>query len=133
MNLTGTAVTRVDKTVNFSWGTAAPVAGIPADGFSVRWTGQLLPQYTETYTFRTTSDDGVRLWVNGQLLVDHWTDHGSAVDAGSIALTVGQKVDLRMEYYDHTGGAVAQLTWSSPSTPAQTIPTTQLFPAAPGP
>src|SRR3954464_2132306 len=62
------AVTRTDGTVNFNWGSGAPAAGIGADHFSARWTGQVEPLFTQTYTFFTVSDDGVRLWVNGQLL-----------------------------------------------------------------
>ena len=69
LDFTGTTVTRIDPTVNFDWG-AAPAAGIGADTFSVRWTGQVKPQFSQTYTFYTQSDDGVRLWVNGQLLVE---------------------------------------------------------------
>ena len=64
-NFTGATVSRVDPTVNFDWGTGSPAPGIGADTFSVRWTGQVQAQFSQTYTFYTTSDDGVRLWVNG--------------------------------------------------------------------
>ena len=67
INLTALRLTRVDSTVDFDWGTGSPDASIGADTFSVRWTGQVVPLYSQTYTFYTTSDDGVRLWVNGQL------------------------------------------------------------------
>src|SRR5688572_11078881 len=62
-------LTRVDPTVNFNWGTGSPDPAIGSDTFSVRWTGRVSPRYSETYRFYTTSDDGVRLWVNGQLLI----------------------------------------------------------------
>ncbi len=58
---------------------ARPVTGIGADTFSVRWSGQVSPRYSQTYTFSTTSDDGVRLWVNGALLIDQWNDHAPTV------------------------------------------------------
>src|SRR3954447_21245246 len=66
-NLSGApAGTRIDKTVNFNWAASPGVAGGGADAFSVRWTGQVLPASTGQYTFTTNSDDGVRLYVNGQ-------------------------------------------------------------------
>src|SRR3712207_7898002 len=59
--------------------------------YSVRWTGQIEAKYTETYTFRTASADGVRLWVDGQLVVDNWTTHTARIDTGTIALEAGKR------------------------------------------
>ena len=77
--------------------------------------------------FYTESDDGIRLWVNGQLLINNWTDHEVAENSGSIALTAGQAYDIKLEYYDSTGSATAQLLWSSPTQPKAIIPPSQLF------
>ncbi|MFO8006741.1 MAG: PA14 domain-containing protein, partial [Candidatus Brocadiia bacterium] len=93
MDFTSHALTRVDPTVNFDWGSGSPDASMGADTFSVRWTGQVEPLYSETYTFTTRSDDGVRLWVNGQSVIDNWTDHGPTYDSGTIALSAGTKYD----------------------------------------
>src|SRR6185503_3713165 len=65
MNFTQRKLTRTDATVNFDWGSGSPNAAVGVDTFSVRWTGQVQPQFSETYTFYTRTDDGVRLWVNG--------------------------------------------------------------------
>jgi hypothetical protein len=127
-DLTGTKVTRIDQTVNNDWGSGSPDPGIATDSYSVRWTGQVQPQYSETYTFYTQSDDGVRLWVNDVLLVDNWTDHSSVENSGTIALTANTKYSIRMEYYENTGSAVAKLSWSSPSRTKQIIPKERLFP-----
>ena len=127
----GTPMTRTDATVNFAWGNGSPASSIPVDGFSVRWTGQVQAQFSETYTFTTLSDDGVRLWVNGQQLINNWTDHGPTENSGTITLVAGEKYDLTMEFYENGGGAVATLSWTSPSTAKQIIPTTQLFPSTP--
>lgn len=127
MTLTNLVLTRTDATVNFSWGTGSPDPSIPVDHFSARWTGQVQPQFTQTYTFYTESDDGVRLWVNGQALINNWTDHAPTENSATIALVAGQKYDIKMEYYENGGGAVAQLLWSSPSTTKQAIPTSQLY------
>jgi hypothetical protein len=129
MTLSHLVLTRTDATVEFDWGSGSPDPSLPADHFSARWTGQVLPQYGETYTFFTASDDGVRLWVDGQLVIDHWDDHGPAEDSGSIALIAGQAVDLRMEYYENGGGALAKLLWSSSSQAKGPIPSSQMLPA----
>ena len=128
-DLTNLRLTRVDATVNFNWGRSAPASGIAADTFSIRWTGQVEPRFSETYTFYTVSDDGVRLWVNGQQLIDDWNDHTAIQNGGTIALTAGQRYDIRLEYYDGSLEAVAQLSWSSASQPRQVIPPAQLYPA----
>ncbi len=122
--------TRTDATVDFDWAAAAPSGtGAPADNFSARWTGEVLPAYSQTYTFTTRSDDGVRLWVNGKLLVDNWTAHSATENSGTIALTAGKKVAITLEYYEKTGDAVAQLSWSSPSVAKAIIPASALFPS----
>ncbi|HTH46998.1 MAG TPA: PA14 domain-containing protein [Candidatus Limnocylindria bacterium] len=118
---------RTDSTVNFDWGSGSPDPKISADTFTVRWTGQVQAQFSETYTFTTTSDDGVRLYVNGQLIIDEWIDQGPTDWTGSIALQAGKFYDIRMEYYENGGGAVAKLAWSSPSTSQTIIPTSQLY------
>ena len=123
--------TRIDPTVNFDWGAGSPDAAVlPSDNFSVRWTGQLQPKYSETYTFYTTSDDGIRLWINGQLLIDHWTPHGTTEDSSTLALQAGQNYDIKLEYYENSGGAVAALSWSSLSQAKEIIPQSQLFPTS---
>jgi hypothetical protein len=124
------ALTRTDAQVNFDWASGSPATGVTADNFSVRWTGQVEAPVSGAYTFATTSDDGVRLWVNGQQLVTNWTDHGPTTDSGpAITLTAGQKYSVTMEYYERGGGAVARLLWSYPGQAQQAIPQSRLFPA----
>jgi len=113
--------TEIDSTVDFPQG-PSPSAGFPTKKYSVRWTGLVKAPASGTFTFVTESDDGVRLWVNGQKLIDNWTDHGSTPDQGTIPLEAGKFYDLRLEYYQNGGGAVIQLEWSGPSLPQQTIP-----------
>lgn len=115
--LTGApAVTRV-QAVDFDWGTGAPLTGIKADSFSVRWSGTVQASATGSYKFQTVSDDGVRLWVNGVLLNDDWTLHSAkTTTTASINLVAGQKYSIRMEYYENGGSAVARLRWMTPGT-----------------
>ncbi|HEX8834521.1 MAG TPA: PA14 domain-containing protein [Abditibacteriaceae bacterium] len=126
-NFTGSSVSRVVSRVNFPWGTLSPDAAIGADTFSARWEGWVQPQYSQTYTFYARADDGVRLWVNNQLLIDAWKDQGATEYSKTITLTAGQKYSLKMEYYENAGGAAAHLLWSSPSTPKQVVPQSQLY------
>ncbi|HEX8852058.1 MAG TPA: PA14 domain-containing protein, partial [Pyrinomonadaceae bacterium] len=128
VDLTSLRATRIDPAINFEWGTNAPDPAIGADTFSARWSGQVVPLYTEQYTFHTLADDGVRLWVDGQLLVNEWSDRAPTESSGTIQLTAGQKYDIRMEYYENGGAATAKLLWSSPRQTKQVIPQTQLYP-----
>ena len=122
MNFGSLALTRTDPKIDFSWGAAAPDPLVGVDNFSVRWTGEVEAAFTETYTFYTNSDDGVRLWVDGKSLVSNWTDHGNTEDSGTIDLVAGNFYSFKMEMYENGGDAVAQLRWSSPHTPKQIIP-----------
>ncbi len=129
-NLTDLAVTRVDPTVNFNWSRTAPDPSIAKNIFSVRWQGEIEAEYSQTYTFRTTANDGVRLWVNGQLLIDHWTDHAVRQNQGKITLQAGEQYSIEMDYYEDSGRSVAKLSWSSPGHQNQIIPSSQLYPPA---
>lgn len=126
-------MTRLDPTVDFVWGnTTNP---IPNGGgyYCVRWTGQVQPQYSETYYFDANTDDGVRVWVNNQLLIDHWVAQSASDSIGAITLQGGVKYNLQMDYFQATGSAVAHLSWYSPSQPKQIIPSTRLYPATNSP
>jgi len=127
MTLSGTSLTRTDAMVNFDWGSSSPMASINVDGFSVRWTGMVQPQFSGTYTFYTLSDDGVRLYVNNQLLVNNWTDHSSTENSGTISLVAGKLYPIKMEFYENGGNAIAELFWSCASLTKELIPTSQLY------
>lgn len=101
--------TRNDTAVNFDWGTGGPGNGLANDDFSVRWTRTMNFQ-AGNYTFTTTGDDGVRLWVNNHLLIDKWSDQPATNYAGTIYLN--GSATIKMEYYEHTGNAVAKLVWT---------------------
>ena len=123
MNFENLVLTRTDPQIDFDWGSpGGPDPSVGDDNFSARWTGEVEAAFTETYTFYPRTDDGVRLYVDGQLLVDRWVDRGTTENRGTIDLVAGNSYSLIMEYYDNTGGAVAELRWSSPRTPKQLIP-----------
>lgn len=122
---------RIDPTVDFEWDTGSPDPTINSNYFTAMWTGSVQPQFSENYTFYTSIDDGVRLWVDGQLLVDAWIDEGESEWSGSIALQAGRLYPLTMQYYQNLGPAAAHLSWSSPSLGKEVIPQSQLYPQAP--
>ena len=117
------ALMRTDPNINFNWGDpGGPGTPIGVDGFSARWTADLEAPLTETFRFITNSDDGVRLWLDGKLLIDNWTDHSTTENIALVNLVGGRIYALRMEYYENIGGAVASLAWESPSIARQIIP-----------
>ena len=112
-NLSGEPIlVRIDEQVNFDWGLGSPDPRIPCDNFSVRWTGKLIPPETGIYELYLITDDGVRLWIDGKLLIDSWYDRGETMDRVRIRLEAGRAYDIRIEYYEHTGSAKAQLAWN---------------------
>ncbi|MEM8864314.1 MAG: carbohydrate-binding domain-containing protein [Planctomycetota bacterium] len=118
---------RTDLNVNFNWGSGSPASTVPSNNFAVRWTGQIEPLYSQTYTFLTTTDDGVRLWVNDVLIIDQFIAQAATTHTGQITLTAGVKYDIRMEYNEIGGQASAVLEWSSASQARSVVPTSQLF------
>lgn len=121
------ALVRQDPGINFNWGNNAPEQVINQDKFSVRWEGQVQALYNEQYTFYTKTDDGVRLYLNGHLIIDQWIDQGATEFAGSAFLQAGEKYPIVMEYYENSGEASAELSWSSLSQVRQVIPEDLLF------
>ncbi len=111
----GPSVIRDDANIDFNWGDGSPAAGISNDNFSVRWTRTLvLPPGRHKFTTRT--DDGVRLWVNNQLIIDRWYPQSLSTGEGEIEL-YGGPVSIKMEYFDLTGGAEAHLSMTQITVP----------------
>jgi beta-glucosidase len=108
------AVTRVDREVNFDWGMLSPAPDIPADDFSARWTGKLVAAVSGKYRFGAIVDDGVRVYLDGKLIAEDWTDHAPATVTGEVTLEAGKSYDIKMEYYEDKIGAVARLAWQPP-------------------
>jgi hypothetical protein len=128
--LAGTKRTRVDPVISFDFGTGAPIAGIGADSFSVRWTGKIIPRHSEVYTFTVRSDDGARLWVGDARtpIIDAWVVRQGEESNGNVQLEQGREYSIRLEYFDGSRGASVQLFWSSPSQRRELVPTSQLVP-----
>lgn len=127
--------TRIDHWIWFPSTVASPMEGLDASAFSVRWTGQIKPQYSETYTFEIEHDDGVKLWVNNTVVIDQLGTVGT--HTGTIALTAETLYDIRIDFLQGPAPGVhpwyCMLRWSSASQVEQTVPHARLFhPGSPG-
>jgi beta-glucosidase len=114
--LSGTPVaTRTDPNVDYTWTGTAPAAGLSTTNYSVKWTGTITPPTTGSYTFGLTSDDGSRLFINGQQVIDNWRDQATNTETAQVALTAGQPVQVEVDYYQAAGDAVVSLGWLPPA------------------
>lgn len=106
----GTAVTRIDQTVNFNWAAAAPgVTGIAVDNFSVRWTGVLKVPETGDYMFYLRSDDGSRLWIDNNQIITQWVDQAAVTKQATIHLEKDEVYNVKLEYYESAGDAEVRM------------------------
>jgi hypothetical protein len=114
------AVTRNEAEINYDWGTGSPAPGIDKDNWSARWTSNInFP--AGTYRFLATMDDGMRVWVDGSLIIDAWYDSTSHTIRADRVLSAGNH-QLRVEFYERIGEATARLSWFLVSTPAPPPP-----------
>jgi len=104
---------RIDSTVNFNWGSGSPGSGVPSDRFAVRWTGYLTVSTSGTYKIWVTADDGVRVWIDGNLVIKAWRLQPPTEYSWTGTLSAG-KHSIKIEYYENTGGAVIKLGWTPP-------------------
>ncbi len=102
-------VRRVDDNINFIWNDKSPADGIPAVGFSARWMTRVMVPVSGDYTLKVVSDDGVRVYVDGKLVIDNWSNHGPETRAYGLHLDKGKFYDVKIEYYQDGGGAMIRL------------------------
>ena len=119
------SIDRVDPTIDFNWGSGI-ITKYGRDYVSIRWWGKVRPLTSEPYTFYLNADDGVRLYVDHDILLDMWEEH-SVEKKATVHLVAGTFHDVRVEYKELTGDAQVQLQWGSPSIRKQLIPPSQLF------
>lgn len=100
-----------DPVIDFNWGSGSPGRLVNPDQFSVRWTTNINISAPGRYRFTARTDDGVRVYVNNQLLIDAWFDHAVQSFSGEVNLGAGS-IPVRVEYYENTGLAEAHLNWS---------------------
>ena len=120
---------QIDSVINETWADVSPGCGIAKDFWNARWQGQIEPLFSELYTFYLTVNDMGRVWINNQLVIDGWVASSSGKTiAGTIALTAGQTVPIRVDFAEKAGDAKVKLEWSCASNPREVVPQSQLYP-----
>lgn len=125
-NGTNLFLTRIDSAVDFNW-TNGTSPDLSNGLYSVRWTGQVQPQFSETYFFSVQSASGCRLWVNDQMLINEWQKQNLTTWTNTIALQAGTRYNIRLDYLATNAAAQAHLSWFSPSQSSEIIPVTSLY------
>ncbi len=116
VNLSGTPVlTRVDPDVDFEWNNVSPGSGVPAEFFSVRWSGLLLPPVDGDYRLGASTDGGYKLYFNGKLFIDDWAPHGERALTTLVHLEAGHAYPITLEYFHHSYESAARLLWLPPN------------------
>jgi hypothetical protein len=129
-DLNGQSVQRVDPVIDFGWPDGQPAPSIGPENFSARWVGELKAPYAADYAISTISDDGIRVWIDGRLVIDNWTDHSPTTDTGHINLEAGRRYSIRIEYFNHADGSACRLMWSCPCLATAVVPQSYLYPGA---
>jgi beta-glucosidase len=116
MNLSGAPIVkRVDSNVNFEWNNVSPAPGVPAENYSIRWTGELVPPVDGDYRLGGNSDGGYRIYLDGKKFVDDFAPHGPRTITTLIHLQAGHPYPIRMEYYHSSWESTARLLWLPPN------------------
>lgn len=106
--------------IDFDWndGVSRP-RGVNQYHYSIRFSGKIAPKESGIYTFLTTSNDGIRVIIDGKKVIENWTDHGATVDIGEIELQANKQYSIQVEYYQTLGQAIVKLAWITPGDKAK--------------
>ncbi|HEX8330767.1 MAG TPA: PA14 domain-containing protein [Hymenobacter sp.] len=110
-------LSRRDPTLAFDWGHRPPAPGVPAEYFSVRWTGWLVPPASGRYVFHATVDDGIRIWLNDQLIMNEWRPQWVTDFTAAVNLKAGEPYKLRVDYFQDIFDTRLRVTWERPDKP----------------
>lgn len=138
ISMKGTPYIKRGDSIGYNWGKGHPAIAVqlplkqfPSDNFSIRWTGRIKAPVTGRYIFTTTSDDGVKFWLNDTLLINNYHDHGQTDNRDTVQLIAGELYTAKMEYYEHGGKAIIDLKWAYPGqSTAAIVPKLYLYPPA---
>ncbi len=116
--------TRIDPQIDFNWEKGSPGNNMFVDFFTITWTGKIQPRYSDLYTFTATSDDGMKVTVDNKLIINHAIGHSD----GSIYLVAGNTYDIKINYNENKGYALAKLEWQSSKQSLEVVPMAQIYP-----
>src|SRR5262249_14531251 len=129
--ITALQLIKIDPKVGFDWSARAPIPGLTTSNFSVRWRGYVVPRFSDTYAFSTSSSGKVRLWVDRALIINDWLTHPATEDTGYIQVQAGKRYEVVLEFSASGPAPAIRLFWSSQRQGKQTIPPKSLCPSAP--
>lgn len=109
------AFIKVDRNINMEWSDEKLLPGLNTNNVSMRWTGKIKPETSSTYMFAISGDDGYRLYINGESLISHWTDHGETLTVALKDLVAGQEYDVKLEFYQSQGAAAIRFGYQDGS------------------
>ncbi len=140
-SFTALGTARLDGPIDFTFDRVAPYKGdkLPAireghyEHFAIRWTGRVVPRYSETYTFHVTVDDGALLWIDGRLVLRAWKEQGPTEYTAQIKVTADKPVPIKLLYYNAWFAGSIKLSWSSATQKKELIPRSRLLPPEPEP
>jgi hypothetical protein len=115
------------RQINYNWGTGAARNGSAADNFSIKWAASASPKTSGTYTFYVTADDGVRLRINGNTIIDQWKDQPATTYSGTAVVEAGRDFFVELDYYENGGNASIKLEWEAATQTREVIPTGAFF------
>jgi hypothetical protein len=127
----GRAFSRLDPALDFDWDTGSPRVGLPTNGYAVRWQGWIQARYSEACTFAVVADDGVRVWLDGELALDSWIPSGTSERTITRTLSAGEFYPITIEYSDFSGRAEMRMFWTSSNQAREIVPRSQLYPELP--
>src|SRR5688572_26111523 len=123
LSFLGTPLVRDTLTIDVNWGFQSPDPSIPVDGFTSRHTGRIVPTSTDSYHFIAKVSGGVKMWLDGQLILDFWIEHpeNSEFVSAACQLKGGSVYNLKVEYFETAGVASTHLFWQASSMPRQLV------------
>ena len=128
MNFETKLIQRIDETVNMDLDRGeSPASNLPHEKFSIRWEGKIQSDEAGTYNLRLTHDDGARVWINDELIIDEWQDQSASESSAEVNFEENQKKDIKIEYYENQIHAVAILRWTKPDGTKEVVPKRNLY------
>ncbi len=121
---------RTESRVDFAWDNGSPTAALPNDWYAARWTGTMGP-FDQPVRLATVSDDGVRLWLDGELVIDDWTGHPPKLNTANLPLEAGRVAEIRLEYFEAVAGAMCKLGYRLPDDVADAVRSAEIRLLAP--
>ncbi len=115
------------QNIAFEWWTSSPDPSLPVDDFSARWTGSIEAKYTEQVHLQCLADDGIRMWINGEKVLDEWHPNSDSLFDVPVNMIAGQKYSIKIEYNEIGGGAGCTLFWTSAGQEKEIVPVKYLY------